>query len=430
MPSANLGVPYVAAAQNQKEVTINSGFDAVDAALTEVLAISLAAGDVTVTAAQATRNQVLRCSGNTVARNLNLPQLKRELVIVNQGTAVLSVKRGTTTVAMPAGAPRRVYMDGTANGLIETGGSGGIAEAPTDGKLYARQSGAWAQVPAAPTYTPGTGLGLTGTQFNITDPELIALLGLNSAADTVPLFTGPGTATLMTVTAVARTVLDDTTTAAMLATLGALPASGGTMDGNLVQPSGFYVMGATARFQTRSNTNGIAPNFQVLSTGANASMMIGRFSPDAFQGRFAWVKSRGTTVGAHGACLAGDASGEFTFGWSNGSYICEGARIIVAAEEAPGTNYTPARFAFWTSGPGGTPPAERLAVNATGDLQMGGINTVIGGNRHLRLRSYTVATLPVGTAADMIYVSNGTSNRRLAVYDGTNWCWADGTVVS
>lgn len=45
---------------------------------------------------------------------------------------------------------------------------------------------------------------------------------------------------------------------------------------------------------------------------------------------------------------------------------------------------------------------------------------------------YTVSTLP--TAADytaaIIYVSNGTSNKRLAVSDGAAWRWPDGAVVS
>jgi hypothetical protein len=50
---------------------------------------------------------------------------------------------------------------------------------------------------------------------------------------------------------------------------------------------------------------------------------------------------------------------------------------------------------------------------------------------HLGLRSYTVGTLPsAATAARMIYVSNGTANKRLAVSDGTNWRFPDGAVVS
>ena len=56
---------------------------------------------------------------------------------------------------------------------------------------------------------------------------------------------------------------------------------------------------------------------------------------------------------------------------------------------------------------------------------------MIDANRHLRLRSYTVGTLPSASpASQMIYVSDGTSNKRMAVSDATNWRFPDGNIVS
>lgn len=48
------------------------------------------------------------------------------------------------------------------------------------------------------------------------------------------------------------------------------------------------------------------------------------------------------------------------------------------------------------------------------------------------LASYTVATLPSASKykQGIIYVSDGTTNHRLAVSDGTNWRWPDGVIVS
>lgn len=50
----------------------------------------------------------------------------------------------------------------------------------------------------------------------------------------------------------------------------------------------------------------------------------------------------------------------------------------------------------------------------------------------LQLPPYTVATLPPAASYPrcMIYVSDGTANKRLAISDGASWRWPDGAVVS
>jgi hypothetical protein len=73
-----------------------------------------------------------------------------------------------------------------------------------------------------------------------------------------------------------------------------------------------------------------------------------------------------------------------------------------------------------------------LRILASGDVMHRQNSTkVIDLNSHLCLRSYTVATLPSAAGSiRMIAVSDGTSNKRLAVSDGTNWRWPDGAIVS
>lgn len=50
----------------------------------------------------------------------------------------------------------------------------------------------------------------------------------------------------------------------------------------------------------------------------------------------------------------------------------------------------------------------------------------------LRIASYTLLTIPLAglSAQCIVYVSNGAGNKRLAISDGTNWYWPDGSVIS
>jgi hypothetical protein len=90
-----------------------------------------------------------------------------------------------------------------------------------------------------------------------------------------------------------------------------------------------------------------------------------------------------------------------------------------------------ARFQMFLAPVGSIVKAEVMRADNESGLSMFGSNTVVDQNRHLRLRSYTVATLPSASpAGQLIYVADGTANKRLAVSDGASWRFPDGNVVS
>lgn len=84
------------------------------------------------------------------------------------------------------------------------------------------------------------------------------------------------------------------------------------------------------------------------------------------------------------------------------------------------------------AGAGDATLSEVLRYEPGGQIShRGGATVLVDAASHLGLRSYTVATLPAGVAAGrMIYVSDGGSDKRLAVSDGTTWRWPDGLAVS
>lgn len=128
--SNNLQLLQVAANQDQKEVTINDQAAQLDAAITEILSVSLASGNVALTSSQFRGAVKFIGTGHTVSRNLTFTAIKRGLFVVqNDGTSsgTLNVIVGSTTLSLAIGEIGQYSTDGTTNGLKRVGGETGTS---------------------------------------------------------------------------------------------------------------------------------------------------------------------------------------------------------------------------------------------------------------------------------------------------------------
>lgn len=131
----NLLIAHVAAAQNNKEVTLNTGLDDFDGAVTDLLAIAMTTSNYTMSTGvggEALGHLVYTLTGAIgAARNLIVPINKKLYIVSNQtsGGFAVTVKTLTGTgIALNTTAYVILYCDGT-NVIQITAASGAITEA-------------------------------------------------------------------------------------------------------------------------------------------------------------------------------------------------------------------------------------------------------------------------------------------------------------
>jgi hypothetical protein len=122
--TSNLNLDQVASNQTQKEVTINTATNQIDLAMCATTAVSMAAGNVTLTSTQMQRASVFSVSGQTASRDLTIGAVARGIfaVINTDATYPVVVKRGSTSVSVAATEKAIFSTDGTTNSLVKIGG--------------------------------------------------------------------------------------------------------------------------------------------------------------------------------------------------------------------------------------------------------------------------------------------------------------------
>jgi hypothetical protein len=217
---------------------------------------------------------------------------------------------------------------------------------------------------------------------------------------------------------------------------GSLQTSAGTNSAPALRVSaseGFYDHGSG--IGTNANLLAELPGGSggliALRTEGAAQICSERHSSDNVAPEFVLLKSR-NTISSPQAVVQNDELGRLVaMGYASSANRTAFLLVVTVTAASPSSSDMQSRMTAWLPPAGSGSVSEIFRLEHATGMSMFGANVVIDQNRHLRLRSYTVATVPSASpAGQLIYVSNGTSNKRLAVSDGSNWRWPDGVAVT
>lgn len=213
---------------------------------------------------------------------------------------------------------------------------------------------------------------------------------------------------------------------------GTAPSDSLILDDGLATEGGRLLINGGGLYASRAALGNAF--LQLIGTGSQSAGSVGQgyWANDGSGPLLTLFKSRSADPTAFTIVQSADTVGLIDFAADDGVAARTCARVRVRVDGTPGSGDMPGRLEFHTAADGGTTLTERLRIKNDGAVtHRNNATTVIDASSHLGLRSYTVATLPSAAAAGfMIYVSDGTTNKRLAVSDGTNWRFPDGNVVS
>lgn len=147
--------------------------------------------------------------------------------------------------------------------------------------------------------------------------------------------------------------------------------STGTTERLRIDSSGRLLVGTSSAAQYNHFTDGI--RFQVAGTGsAGASAQFATFENSTAGPNAIFAKSRGANIGTNAVVSNGDSIGNLIFVGADGANYTRAAQIAAQVDGTPGTNDMPGRLVFSTTASGASSPTERLRIDSTGFISLGG----------------------------------------------------------
>lgn len=132
---------------------------------------------------------------------------------------------------------------------------------------------------------------------------------------------------------------------------------------------GRAVQGYTAAI---AGASGVTPQFQVHSTGGETGYSATRWSSDANGSTLYLNKSRGSAVNSRGGLSINDTIATISIGGDDGTNFIPSVQILGQVDTTPGTNDMGGRFVVKTTPDGSATPSERLRIDSTGFISIGG----------------------------------------------------------
>ena len=189
-----------------------------------------------------------------------------------------------------------------------------------------------------------------------------------------------------------------------------------------IDSSGRLLVATTAARTKYFNTTAYGPlvNFEGNN---NSSRIVSFIHNDSSGGPMLVLgASGGSTAGNNDLVNSSTTYGFFSFQGTDGTDLVEAARISAEADGTPAANDMPGSLMFYTTADGAATTTERMRINSSGQVYIGGTSGLLG----------KVSVLTAGTTDTSLHLAttggsgdNGQATNSIRFTGGTNSRWAN-----